>query len=162
MILFKTYRTKNYNNPEHFNWQKETKKELKDKTVGVMKNRMNRDTRKYFHSEQYLYWGNSSVPKSNTSKINNIHTDIEPSLHTQFSIPECSNILIINILYKENQHSLAQGCLYQNVPIIPLHVLLTRRIETFWSGGCGTVWHRKSQMKNHIFPQKYFYHTNFS
>ena len=31
--------------------RKKPRKELKDKTVGVMKNRMNRDTRKYFHSE---------------------------------------------------------------------------------------------------------------
>lgn len=31
--------------------RKKPRKELKDKIVGVMKNRMNRDTRKYFHSE---------------------------------------------------------------------------------------------------------------
>ena len=54
--------------------------------------------------------------------------------------------------------------LYQNVPIFPLYILLTRRIETFWSegidtfwsGGTGTAWHRKSQTKNPQYSQRSF------
>ena len=46
--------------------------------------------------------------------------------------------------------------LYQNVPIFPIYLLLTKRIDTlwskgintFWSGGIGTVWYGKSQTKS--------------
>ena len=46
--------------------------------------------------------------------------------------------------------------LSQIVPIFPLYILLKGQIgmfewegiDTFWTGGIGTVWHRKSKTKN--------------
>ena len=37
--------------------------------------------------------------------------------------------------------------LSQNVSILPLYHY-TRRIDPFWCGGNGTVWHKKPQTKN--------------
>lgn len=51
-----------------------------------------------------------------------------PSLHTKFSIRKCPNIPIILIAYKEIQHILVHGYLYQNVPLILSYILLTRRL----------------------------------
>lgn len=69
-------------------------------------------------------------PKNQTRKVRNIHKDIE--------------------LRRDLMHNV----LCQNVSILPLWILLTIRIDTFWtevltvlSGGIRTVWHRKSQTK---------------
>ena len=50
-------------------------------------------------------------PKNHTRKINNIHKNFE-----------LQQVFMPNFL-----------C--QNIPIFPLHILLVRRIETFWSEG---------------------------
>ena len=44
--------------------------------------------------------------------------------------------------------------LYQNVPI--LCKLLTRRINTLWSKGINTFWHRKSKRKNQQYSRIIF------
>ena len=71
---------------------------------------------------------------------------------------------IILITYEENQHILVWGYLSQNMPILTLYMLLTRKIDTFWSKGINkfwsgdteTVWHRKSQTKNQQYSQRFF------
>ena len=50
--------------------------------------------------------------------------------------------------------------LYQNVPI--LCKLLTRRINTLWSKGINTFWHRKSKRKNQQYSQNLLNYTNYS
>ena len=43
--------------------------------------------------------------------------------------------------------SLYLNFLFQNVPIFPLHILLTKRIDTLWSEGISTVWVQKNNTK---------------
>ena len=70
--------------------------------------------------------------KNCTKEIGNIHKDFE--------------------LYQLFMHNF----LCQNVPILTLQILFTRRIDTFWCDGIDTfcpggiviLWHRKSQTKN--------------
>ena len=71
-------------------------------------------------------------------------------------------------LYQVTMHNL----LCQSVPMFPLCILLTRRInifwsesiDTFWSGAIGTVWHRKSHTQKKIdsIHKDFFNYTNFS
>ena len=54
--------------------------------------------------------------------------------------------------------------LSQIVPIFPLYILLKGQIgmfewegiDTFWTGGIGTVWHRKSKTKNLQHLERFF------
>ena len=43
--------------------------------------------------------------------------------------------------------SLHLNFLFQNVQIFPLHILLTKRIDTLWSEGISTVWVQKNNTK---------------
>ena len=51
----------------------------------------------------------------------------------------------------------------QNVPIFSFYIFVTRQIETlwckvidtFWSGGKGTVWHKKLQMINRQYSRRF-------
>ena len=76
-------------------------------------------------------------PTFHTRKLGNVHKNLK--------------------LYHVFMHSF----LCQNVPIFLLHIMRTRRIDTFWSDGIdtywsGRVWHRKSQTKNQKYSQRLF------
>ena len=87
--------------------------------------------------------------------VGSIRTFWAPTFHTR----KFGNIHKNFKLYPGFMHNF----LCHNVRIFLLHILHTRRIDTFWSNGIDTliwsnrtVWHRKSQTKNQQYSQKLF------